>query len=68
MSIYEVKNLPGEAISTRVVHAFTRVVERAIEAYEARATRNALRELSDEMLDDIGLNRWDIEAVARRSR
>ncbi|MGX0876194.1 uncharacterized protein YjiS (DUF1127 family) [Roseovarius sp. MBR-154] len=32
---------------------------------ERRATRNALSQLSDRELDDIGLTRGDIDAVAR---
>jgi len=32
---------------------------------ERRATRNALSQLSDRELDDIGLSRGDIDAVAR---
>jgi len=33
---------------------------------DARATRLALSKLSDRELDDIGLTRGDIEAVARK--
>ena len=34
----------------------------AVADWRARtATRNALRRLSDRELDDIGLNRWDVE-------
>jgi uncharacterized protein YjiS (DUF1127 family) len=32
---------------------------------DARVTRNALHRLSDRELDDIGLSRGDIDAVAR---
>jgi uncharacterized protein YjiS (DUF1127 family) len=32
---------------------------------ERRATRNALSQLSDRELDDIGLTRGDIDVVAR---
>ena len=33
---------------------------------ERRATRNALSQLSDRELDDIGLTRGDINAIARQ--
>ncbi len=33
---------------------------------DARATRKALSKLSDRELDDIGLTRGDIDAVARK--
>ncbi len=39
----------------------TRAVEYAITAWHRAATRKALRGLSDQALDDIGLNRWDVE-------
>lgn len=32
-----------------------------------RATVKELRALGDRELDDLGLSRWDIDAVARRS-
>ena len=34
---------------------------------ERRATRNALSQLSDRELDDIGLTRGDINAIARQA-
>ncbi|MBV0891896.1 DUF1127 domain-containing protein [Paracoccus sp. Z118] len=36
--------------------------------YDMRTTRNALNRLTDRELDDIGLSRSDIDAVARRGR
>ena len=36
--------------------------------YDVRTTRKELNRLSDRELDDIGLSRSDIDAVARRGR
>lgn len=43
----------------------SRVVATLVSWNERRATRNALSQLSDRELDDIGLTRGDIDAVAR---
>jgi uncharacterized protein YjiS (DUF1127 family) len=52
-----------------IVLRVTTAVERGIAALaawnDARMTRNALGQLSDRELDDIGLSRSDIETVAR---
>ena len=45
---------------------FSRIVEMLISWNDRRATRNALAHLSDRELDDIGLNRGDIDRVANR--
>ena len=34
---------------------------------DARMTRNALARLSDRELEDIGLNRWDIDEISGRN-
>ncbi len=44
----------------------SRLVEAVISWNDRRATRKALAQLSDRELDDIGLNRGDIDRVARR--
>jgi len=43
----------------------SRLVSLFIAWNERRATRNALSQLSDRELDDIGLSRGDIDLVAR---
>ena len=48
----------------RIAATLTSVVSAAIAWNDARATRNALARLSDRELDDIGLNRGDIDLVA----
>lgn len=45
---------------------FSHIVELLISWNDRRATRNALARLSDRELDDIGLNRGDIDRVANR--
>jgi uncharacterized protein YjiS (DUF1127 family) len=45
------------------VDAFTVAFEKAVEWNETRKTRNALSELSDAQLDDIGLTRKDISTI-----
>ncbi|WP_164661513.1 DUF1127 domain-containing protein [Tropicibacter sp. Alg240-R139] len=54
-------NVPFGAVATlRVVNAFVSVKESVTEWNEARITRKALSNLSDDMLSDIGLNRSEI--------
>ncbi|WP_170572911.1 DUF1127 domain-containing protein [Ruegeria atlantica] len=48
----------------RIGATFASVANAAIEWSDARATRNALNSLSDRELEDIGLCRGDIDAVA----
>lgn len=45
---------------------FSRIVEMLISWNDRRVTRHALARLSDRELDDIGLNRGDIDRVANR--
>ncbi|WP_294925974.1 DUF1127 domain-containing protein [uncultured Paracoccus sp.] len=59
------------AIDTNRVHGgvsalgmFSKVWAAAQKWNDARVTRNALSRLSDRELDDIGLNRGDIERIA----
>ena len=59
------------ALDTRVMHAPARhgfpskFAAMVSDWLGARATRNALDRLSDRELDDIGLNRCDIDRIAR---
>ncbi|WP_420586411.1 DUF1127 domain-containing protein [Ruegeria sp.] len=52
----------------RIGAIFASVVNAVIEWNDARATRNALSTLSNRELDDIGLCRGDIDAVAAGRR
>jgi uncharacterized protein YjiS (DUF1127 family) len=45
---------------------FARTLDMIASWNERRATRNALSQLSDRELDDIGLVRGDINAIARQ--
>lgn len=52
--------------STSAVSSFiTRSISAVVAWNDARVTRNALSSLSDRELDDIGLVRGDIDAVAQ---
>jgi len=48
----------------RIGHIFATLQARLILWNDARVTRNALSQLSDRELDDIGLCRGDIECLA----
>ncbi|GGG82492.1 hypothetical protein GCM10011415_35270 [Salipiger pallidus] len=52
-------------IATQIGRFVTTVFDTIAEWKEVRDTRKALSGLSDRELDDIGLTRGDIEAVAR---
>lgn len=61
------------AIDTNRVHGGTRQIGFASKLWaavsdwnDARVTRNALNRLTDRELDDIGLNRADIDRIAMR--
>ncbi|NCQ25566.1 MAG: primosomal protein DnaI [Rhodobacteraceae bacterium CG17_big_fil_post_rev_8_21_14_2_50_63_15] len=54
------------ASSTGFGGLFTRVFDSISVWNERRITRNALSQLSDRELDDIGLNRADISLVTRQ--
>jgi uncharacterized protein YjiS (DUF1127 family) len=45
---------------------FTKIVNAIADWNEARATRDTLSRLTDRELNDIGLSRYDIDAVAKR--
>ncbi|WP_306115433.1 MULTISPECIES: DUF1127 domain-containing protein [unclassified Roseovarius] len=46
-----------------VGHTVAKVIAAVSTFFETRATRKALSQLSDRELDDIGLNRGDIERI-----
>ncbi|KUJ80422.1 hypothetical protein AVO45_05055 [Ruegeria marisrubri] len=52
----------------RIGAFFASIVNAIVEWNDARATRNALSSLTDRELEDIGLCRGDIEAVAAGGR
>lgn len=54
-----------EAAKTLVVEPLTAVLARIASEYAYRTTVRALRQLEDHRLDDIGVERGDIRAVAR---
>lgn len=61
MSTYETTRAPGAA-----PHFFASLVTTLSDWSERRATRRALAQLTDRELDDIGLNRADIDTIVRR--
>jgi uncharacterized protein YjiS (DUF1127 family) len=61
MSAYEMNRVAANAGVTGVV---SRIVAMLGEWNDARVTRKALSKLSDRELDDIGLNRGDVERMA----
>jgi uncharacterized protein YjiS (DUF1127 family) len=55
----------GSATAARRLSSFvSSVIAKVIAWNDARVTRNALSELTDRELEDIGLSRADIDAVA----
>lgn len=54
------------ATSASVGGFVTRVYDTLVSWNERRVTRNALSQLSDRELEDIGLSRGDIDLVARQ--
>ncbi|MGB7244306.1 MAG: DUF1127 domain-containing protein [Sulfitobacter sp.] len=51
-------------VAARIANITATVIASIVGWNDARVTRNALSTLSDRELDDIGLNRGDIEYVA----
>ncbi|MBE1282035.1 MAG: DUF1127 domain-containing protein [Rhodobacteraceae bacterium] len=52
----------------RIGATFSAIVASVVEWNDARVTRNALSDLSDRELEDIGMVRGDIETVAKTNR
>jgi uncharacterized protein YjiS (DUF1127 family) len=69
MAIIETSRpVPFGAVSTlRIVNVFEAALGRALGAYRAYKTEKALRALSNAQLEDIGLERAQIHAVALRA-
>jgi uncharacterized protein YjiS (DUF1127 family) len=66
MSVFETNHqVPLGSVATfRIVNVVERGYDAIVAWSNARATRRALAKLSDEQLDDIGLSRQHIVAVA----
>lgn len=62
MSAIDTLHAPALARPTNI---FSRIALSVMDWHHARTTRDALYRLTDRELDDIGLNRSDIERVAR---
>ncbi len=61
MATYETTYAPG--IFGRIGQTFASVAATLAAWNDTRMTRNALRQLTDRELDDIGLSRGDIEDI-----
>ena len=58
----------SRSVAPNVAFGGIRAAFRALQSWnDARLTRNSLAALSDRELDDIGLNRGDIERVSYRA-
>ena len=56
----------GAVVIHRTIGAVSGIVAAIREWNDARRTVNALRRLKDDLLDDIGLSRADIQKFGRR--
>ncbi|TPE53780.1 DUF1127 domain-containing protein [Amaricoccus solimangrovi] len=68
MAVYEITRQAaplGSVATLRVVNLFERVYDAALRWRNARATESALARLTDAQLEDIGVNRRHIAAVAQ---
>lgn len=68
MALYDTTRaqVGSPSLTGRLSATFASLVSTVISWNDARITRNSLGQLTDRELDDIGLNRGDIEAVAAR--
>lgn len=64
MALLDTTRAPAHGFATPGF--FARLVGTLLSWNDRRATRRALSRLSDRELDDIGLCRGDIDAIARR--
>ncbi|WP_300032023.1 DUF1127 domain-containing protein [uncultured Roseobacter sp.] len=55
------------ALASRILNTLSGAVASVVAWNDARVTRNALSGLTDRELDDIGLSRSDIDAVAENN-
>ena len=69
MAIIETSRpVPFGAVPTfRIVNVFDNLLGGIVSAYRAHKTEKTLRGLSNAQLEDIGLERGQIHAVARRA-
>lgn len=68
MAAFEVTRAPYTAANRGLISTFFSSAIAAFVAWnDERATRNALGKLSNRELDDIGLIRGDIDAIARKA-
>lgn len=68
MAVYQNTRTQYQAggFAGRIIDAFASAITSVAQWNNARTTRSELSRLSDHELEDIGLNRGDIEWVARR--
>jgi uncharacterized protein YjiS (DUF1127 family) len=68
MALYDITRSPigGQSLVGRMSATFAALASAVISWNDARVTRTSLAQLSDRELDDIGLNRGDIDEVAAR--
>lgn len=67
MAAFEVTRAPSVAANRGLVSNFFASAAAAVVAWnDQRMTRNALSKLSNRELDDIGLVRGDIDAIAEK--
>ncbi|MET4127856.1 DUF1127 domain-containing protein [Roseovarius sp. MBR-6] len=64
MALLDTTRAPAHSLATPGL--FARLLGTFLSWNDRRATRKALARLSDRELDDIGLCRGDIDAIARR--
>jgi uncharacterized protein YjiS (DUF1127 family) len=65
MSVFEVSR-SASASQGLMAQVYANTIGAYVAWKEARDTRAALDKLSDRELDDIGISRGDIDAIARR--
>jgi uncharacterized protein YjiS (DUF1127 family) len=68
MALYDTRPMADRRSALRAPGMFGQFVGMFSAWNDARVTRNALSRLSDHELNDLGLSRADIDAVARRGR
>lgn len=61
-------NYGSASTASRFTSVFSAIIAHVVAWNDRRVTRNALASLSDRELDDIGLNRGDIDDVADSNR
>lgn len=64
MAAFEYSRAAERQFGSSIARAFAQVAAAVMAWNDARVTRNALAALSDRELEDIGLSRGDIDAIA----